>query len=54
MELIMDGREPGPRLGDVSMDRERAVAVYDHLLREGRAVMLCAGVVHGDLSDFHG
>ena len=53
MELVKgaDGR-PAPRLGDVDFDPATAKAVFDHLLREV-VRMLCAGVVHGDLSDFN-
>lgn len=53
MELIADedGRA-APRLNDVSMTTELALAdhatVMQHVTR-----MLCAGVVHGDLSEFN-
>ncbi len=53
MELICD--EEGfeaPRLNDVAMSS--AQAVEDHLLMMRYAVrMLCAGLVHGDLSEFN-
>ena len=53
MELVTDAHgEPAPRLGDVRLDRETAVEVFDHLLSEV-VRMLAAGVVHGDLSDFN-
>jgi RIO kinase 1 len=53
MELISDEEgNPAPRLGDVELDRESALQIYDQLLREV-VRMLCAGVVHGDLSDFN-
>ncbi|MEY4582060.1 MAG: Family ership [Pseudomonadota bacterium] len=53
MELITDGEgNPAPRLGDVSLDRESALEIYEQLLR-AVVKMLCAGVVHGDLSDFN-
>lgn len=53
MELITDGEgQVAPRLSDVSMSTEQAL--------EGHAVimkyvmrMLCAGLVHGDLSEFN-
>ena len=53
MELIKDADgNPAPRLGDLSFGPERALEIYDDLI--GQAVrMLCAGVVHGDLSDFN-
>jgi RIO kinase 1 len=53
MELITDGDgNPAPRLADLVFDPESAQAMYDRLLREV-VRMLCAGVVHGDLSDFN-
>ena len=53
MELITDADgTPAPRLGDVSFEPETASAIYDRLIREV-VRMLCAGVVHGDLSDFN-
>ena len=53
MELITDDEgHVAPRLNDVSMTRELAIAdhavVMKYVLR-----MLCAGVVHGDLSEFN-
>ena len=53
MELITDGDgEPAPRLADVTLDRESADMVFKMLL--GQVVgMLCAGVVHGDFSEFN-
>lgn len=53
MELVTgaDG-EPAPRLGEVDFSPEQAAAVHQRLLREV-VRMLCAGVVHGDLSDFN-
>jgi len=53
MELIKDAEgNPAPRLGDVSLGPLEAVAVYDALIAEV-VRMLCAGVVHGDLSEFN-
>jgi RIO kinase 1 len=53
MELITDADgEPAPRLADVRLDRVEAGAVFTTLLSEVQK-MLCAGVVHGDLSDFN-
>ena len=53
MELITD--EEGyvaPRLGDVSMTQEQAIE--DHgVMMQYIARMLCAGIVHGDLSEFN-
>ncbi len=53
MELIADAAgNPAPRLGDLSFEPEVARALYERLIREVIR-MLCAGVVHGDLSDFN-
>jgi RIO kinase 1 len=53
MELITDeSGEVAPRLNDVSMSAEQARE--DHALVMRDVVrMLCAGVVHGDLSEFN-
>ena len=53
MELICDAEgDVAPRLGDVTMSN--AQAVEDHALVMLYVVrMLCAGVVHGDLSEFN-
>ena len=53
MELITDGEgSVAPRLNDVSMSSELALAdhavVMKYVMR-----MLCAGIVHGDLSEFN-
>lgn len=53
MELITyDDGQVAPRLNDISMNPELAIAdhavVMKYILR-----MLCAGVVHGDLSEFN-
>ena len=53
MELITDADgEPAPRLTDVDLDRVEAGAVFTTLLSQV-VRMLCAGVVHGDLSEFN-
>jgi RIO kinase 1 len=53
MELVTDGEgHPAPRLGEVAMTAGEARTVFEQLLREV-VRMLCAGVVHGDLSDFN-
>jgi len=53
MEMIADAAgNPAPRLAEVSFDRDQAARVFDRLLAEV-VRMLCAGVVHGDLSDFN-
>jgi RIO kinase 1 len=53
MELITDAEgTPAPRLAEVSLEPDEAVNVFDRLLAEVIR-MLCAGVVHCDLSDFN-
>jgi len=53
MELITDGRGyEAPRLNDVSMSAEQALD--DHgIVMQYVVRMLCAGLVHGDLSEFN-
>jgi RIO kinase 1 len=53
MEMVRgpDG-EPAPRLADLAFEPQEAEEVFQMLLREV-VKMLCAGVVHGDLSDFN-
>jgi len=53
MELVTDAEgNPAPRLGDLSFSADEARSIFDRVLREV-VRMLCAGVVHGDLSDFN-
>ena len=53
MELVTDADgHPAPRLGDLPFDPASARAMYDRLIRVA-VQMLCAGVVHGDLSEFN-
>jgi len=53
MELVTtEGGEVAPRLNDVVLTREQALE--DHALMMTYVVkMLCAGLVHGDLSEFN-
>jgi RIO kinase 1 len=53
MELITDeSGDVAPRLNDVSMPAEQAIE--DHALVMRDVVrMLCAGIIHGDLSEFN-
>ncbi len=53
MELVTDGDGlVAPRLNDVSMSAEQALE--DHaLVMQFVKLMLCAGLVHGDLSEFN-
>lgn len=53
MELVRDEDGlPAPRLGEVALHADTARTYFDQLLREV-VKMLCAGVVHGDLSDYN-
>ncbi len=53
MELITDedGRA-APRLSEVNFSREKALDYHGRILKE-IVRMLCAGLVHGDLSEFN-
>lgn len=53
MELVTD--EDGavaPRLSDVTLTQEQAIRDFDVMIRH-IVRMLCAGIVHGDLSEFN-
>ena len=53
MELVTDASgDAAPRLNDVAFTPEEAVQHHASLLKEV-VRMLCAGVVHGDLSEFN-
>lgn len=53
MELVKDAEgHAAPRLGDLNFSPSEASDIYQQLIREV-VRMLCAGVVHGDLSDFN-
>ncbi|TAF99466.1 MAG: serine protein kinase RIO [Burkholderiales bacterium] len=53
MELVVDEHgDAAPRLNDVLFTREQALQHHQTLLVEV-VRMLCAGVVHGDLSEFN-
>lgn len=53
MELVTDAEgEPAPRLNDVALSPELAREYHAQLIREV-VRMLCAGIVHGDLSEFN-
>jgi len=53
MELVTDANgDAAPRLNDVAFTAEEAVQHHASLLKEV-VRMLCAGVVHGDLSEFN-
>ncbi len=53
MELVADADgNAAPRLNDVSFSEDEALAHHATLIREV-VRMLCAGVIHGDLSEFN-
>jgi RIO kinase 1 len=53
MELVTDAEGfPAARLGDLTFEPAEATAIFQRVLAEV-VRMLCAGVVHGDLSDFN-
>jgi RIO kinase 1 len=53
MELVTDDDgNAAPRLNDVQLTPEIAVELHHRLIREV-VRMLCAGIVHGDLSEFN-
>lgn len=53
MELVQDDTgHPAPRLHEVSFSPEQARAYHAQMVREV-VRMLCAGLVHGDLSEFN-
>jgi RIO kinase 1 len=53
MELVTDAEgHSAPRLGEVALSPEQARA-YHRFLMEQIARMLCAGLIHGDLSEFN-
>lgn len=53
MELVTDAQgEAAPRLSDLNFTPEQA-RLYHHILLTEVVRMLCAGVVHGDLSEFN-
>ncbi len=53
MELVADARgEPAPRLNDLEFSADEARAYHRQLMTEV-VRMLCAGIVHGDLSEYN-
>jgi RIO kinase 1 len=53
MELIVDeDGDVAPRLNDISMSIELALEDYASVI-ESIKLMLCAGLIHGDLSEFN-
>jgi RIO kinase 1 len=53
MELITDADgEPAPRLNDIELSADDARSYHAELLRQV-VRMLCAGIIHGDLSEYN-
>ena len=53
MELVADADgEPAPRLNDVALEPDEARRFHGSLIRQV-VRMLCAGIVHGDLSEYN-
>lgn len=53
MELVADENGmPAPRLNDLELTREQALEFHAMLIRQV-VLMLCAGIIHGDLSEFN-
>lgn len=53
MEMITDGYgDAAPRLNDVELEPDQAREYHAFLIRQ-IVLMLCAGLVHGDLSEFN-
>jgi RIO kinase 1 len=53
MELVADETgQPAPRLNDLELSVEQAREFHAFLIRQV-VLMLCAGIVHGDLSEFN-
>ena len=53
MELVTDADgNAAPRLNDVELSEERALAYHAFLIHQV-VLMLCAGIIHGDLSEYN-
>ena len=53
LEMVADrDGNPAPRLSDVSLTSEQSRAFFQVVIRQA-VRMLCAGIVHGDLSEFN-
>jgi RIO kinase 1 len=53
MQLVTDTEgNPAPRLNDVALSEEQALAFHAGLLNQVMR-MLCAGMIHGDLSEYN-
>jgi RIO kinase 1 len=53
MDLVLDAEgHPAPRLNDVDLSPEQALDFHARLLNQV-VRMLCAGIIHGDLSEYN-
>ncbi len=53
MELVLDVHgNPAPRINEVEMTPEQAVTWHAFMVRQ-IVLMLCAGLIHGDLSEYN-
>ncbi len=53
MEMVCDAAgNPAPRLNDVELTEEQALEFHAGLIRQV-VLMLCAGMIHGDLSEYN-
>jgi RIO kinase 1 len=53
MDLVVDADgDPAPRLNDIDLSPEQALEFHAGLLKQV-VRMLCAGVIHGDLSEYN-
>lgn len=53
LEMVVDADDgPAPRLNDVDLTAEQARTYHQFMIRQV-VMMLCAGIVHGDLSEFN-
>ena len=53
MELVCDAEgRPAPRLNDVAMEAAQAIEWHGFMLRQ-IVLMLCEGLIHGDLSEYN-
>jgi len=53
LEMVTaENGDPAPRLNDVDLTREQALEYHQTLVRQV-VIMLCAGLIHGDLSEFN-
>ncbi len=53
MELVADAEgQPAPRLYDIRPDSQEALDLHKYLIRQV-VLMLCEGMVHGDLSEYN-